>query len=86
MKLQGWTVAGKSWTAFLGSLIVALLPGIAQVAGLLPAPWGAILTGIGGVLSLITGRVAYSAPYQPVPSPPSAPAAPTNPNSPWPQS
>ena len=59
MALQGWSVAGKSWTAFLGALIVALLPIIAQVAGALPAPWGAILSGVGGVISLITGRVAY---------------------------
>jgi hypothetical protein len=81
-QIQGWSVAGKAWTAFGGTLLASLLPIVGQVAGVLPAPYGALLTGIGGLIALITGRVAYSAPYQPVPSPGSPPQGGT----PWPTS
>ena len=74
--LQGWQVAGKSWTAFAGALVTALLPIIGQVAGYVPAPYGAILSGIGGVLSLLTGVGTYHAPYAPVGTTPFAPPAP----------
>lgn len=75
MQIQGWSVAGKSWTAFLGGLLISVLPIVPTIAGALPLPWGPILSGIGLILSGIAGVSTYHAPYQPVP-PPVAPDRP----------
>ena len=90
MKLQGWSVAGKSWVAFLGSLLTIAVPIVVQISTSLPVSWQ---LGIGGVIALLTAVGVYHAPYQPVtvPSPqpapePPAPEPPANPTSPGPQS
>jgi len=44
----------KAWTALIGTLLGAVVPFAGQIAGVLPAPYGAILTGILGVFSLFT--------------------------------
>lgn len=79
--MQGWKVAGKSWTAFVGALLVAVLPIIPTVAGVLPLPWGPILSGIGLILSAIAGKVAYHAPYAPITPVPVLPSGDTH--TPW---
>lgn len=64
MKLQGWAVAGKSWTAFVGSLLAVLIPWfVTTVAPHLPEPWPAL---IGAAVALATAVGVYHAPYQPV--------------------
>jgi len=49
----------KAWTALIGTLVGAIVPLAGQVAGVLPAPYGAILTGILGVLSLFTTATVH---------------------------
>ena len=44
----------KAWTALIGTLLGAIVPYAGQIAGWLPAPYGAILTGILGVIGLFT--------------------------------
>lgn len=80
---QGWSVAGKSWVALIGSLFVSLTPMIPTIAGVLPLPWGPVLTGLGIILAALTKTATYHAPYQPTTAPPIPPAAPTTP-APWP--
>ena len=63
MKLHGWTVAGKSWTAFLGSLLTLLIPLLLQFSPMFPPPWPAV---IGAVIAVLTAVGVYHAPYQPV--------------------
>ena len=36
MKLHGWTIAGKSWTAFLGGILNILIFAITQFVFALP--------------------------------------------------
>ena len=81
MKLQGWSVAGKSWTALFGSLVAgSLLPWfLANVAPGLPQPWPAL---IGAAVAVATAVGAYHAPYQPVTPPPRSGG---DAGSPWPQ-
>jgi hypothetical protein len=79
MKLQGFSVAGKSWVALFGSLVAgSVLPWfLANVAPSLPEPWPAL---IGAGVALATAVGVYHAPYQPV-----SPAADPAPGgSPWP--
>lgn len=49
----------KAWTALIGTLIGAIVPYAGQIAGVLPAPYGAILTGILGLLGLLTGAAVH---------------------------
>lgn len=49
----------KSWTALIGTLVGAVVPYIGQVAGFLPAPYGAIITGILAVVGLFTGAAVH---------------------------
>lgn len=78
----------KAWWAVIGGLLGSLVPIGAQIAGVLPAPWGPLLTGIIGVIALGTGAAVHQAPYMPpdtaiVPTvpvvPPAAPGRHTNP-------
>ena len=69
----------KAWWALAGGLLGSLVPLIAQIAGVLPAPWGPLLTGIIGVIALGTGAVVHQAPYVP----PNAAVVPTNSPPPW---
>lgn len=55
----------KAWTSLIGSLLGAVVPFIAQVAGFLPAPYGSILTGILAVIGLFTGAAVHQATYAP---------------------
>lgn len=68
--------ATKSWIALVGTLLVPIGALIAQFSGYLPEPWGVILAGVGGVISLITKQVVYQVPNKPiepvVPVPPPA--------------
>lgn len=79
--MQGWATAGKSWVALIGGVIISLLPIIPTVAGVLPLPWGPVLTGLGLILSAVAKKTAYHAPYAPVgiPAPPAPPAPPVGP-------
>ena len=88
MKLHGWTVAGKSWTAFIGSLLTLLVPLLLQLSPYFPEPWPAV---IGAVIALLTAVGVYHAPYQPVNRngtvvPLNPPTTPGPTNSPWPTS
>lgn len=69
MKLQGWKVAGKSWTALIGSLLTFIVPWVVQISAGLPQPWPAL---IGAAVALATAVGVYHAPYQSV-TPSSAP-------------
>ena len=51
----------KAWVATIGSALVSLLPTILQFAGALPPPWGLIATGVGMIISAITGKATYQA-------------------------
>lgn len=76
MKLQGWAVAGKSWTAFGGSLLAVLIPWfVTTVAPHLPEPYPAL---IGAAVALATAVGVYHAPYAP------ANGSTTVPATPWP--
>lgn len=75
----------KAWWAVAGGLLGSLVPLVAQVAGVLPAPWGPLLTGIIGVITLATGAVVHQAPYLPpdttiVPTVPVVPPSGRRPN------
>ena len=88
MKLHGWTVAGKSWTAFAGSLLTLLVPLLLQLSPYFPAPWPAV---IGAVIAVLTAVGVYHAPYTPVGGqrgPPLNPPTVGGPSSgsPWPTS
>ena len=86
MKLQGWAVAGKSWTAFVGSLLAVLIPWLlTTVVPTLPEPWPAL---VGGIVALMTAVGVYHAPYQPVPQqgPTGEYPAPSTGGTPWPSS
>ena len=62
--LQGWAVAGKAWTALIGSLLTLIIPTLVSVSAAWPAPWPAV---IGGVVAVLTALGVYRAPYRPVP-------------------
>lgn len=82
MQPQSWSVAGKSWTALIGGLLISLLPLIPTIAGVLPLPWGPVLTGVGIIASALTKKATYHAPYQPTATqPPTAPPSPQH--TPW---
>jgi len=49
----------KAWTSLFGTLVGAIVPFIGQIAGVLPAPYGAILTGIIGVIGLFTTATVH---------------------------
>ena len=49
----------KAWIATIGSLIGAMVPLLGQVAGFLPAPYGAVLSAIVGLIGLVTGGATY---------------------------
>lgn len=71
----------KAWWAVLGGIVGSLVPLVAQIAGVLPAPWGPLLTGIIGVIALATGAAVHQAPYMPpntaiVPTAPAVPPPP----------
>lgn len=55
----------KTWWAVAGGIAMSLVPIVAQLAGAIPAPWGPALAGIMGVITAITGRAVYQAPYKP---------------------
>lgn len=67
MKLQGWSVAGKSWVALIGSILTLVIPTLVQASYSWPAPWPAI---IGAVVAILTAVGVYQAPYRPVPKDP----------------
>ena len=88
MKIQGWKVAGKSWTAFIGSLLTLIIPILLQFSPMFPPPWPAV---IGAVIAVLTAFGVYHAPYQPVGRNAAGSVTPLNPpttggNSPWPTS
>lgn len=62
MKLQGFAVAGKAWTALLGSLLTFIVPCVVQYSTSLPAPWPSL---IAAAVALATAVGVYHAPYQP---------------------
>ena len=62
-QLQGWSVAGKSWTALIGSALTFLIPTIVQMSTSWPEPWPAV---IGAVVAVLTAVGVYHAPYRPV--------------------
>jgi len=69
----------KAWVALIGSLLGALVPIAGQVAGVLPPPWGAILSGIIAVIGLVTGKAVHQTSNLPpnvVITAPTDPAAP----------
>ena len=74
-QLQGWSVAGKSWVALLGSLLTFIIPALVSASTSWPAPWPAV---IGAVVALLTAFGVYQAPYKPVPQKDAPP------NTPWP--
>lgn len=59
------TASTKSWIALAGTLLLPIGALIAQFAGYLPEPYGTILAGVGGVISLITKKVVYEVPNKP---------------------
>ena len=63
MKLHGWTIAGKSWTAFLGGILNILIFAITQFAFALPPQWVVIIQAI---VTVLTAVGVYHAPYSPV--------------------
>lgn len=77
MKLQGWAVAGKAWTALLGSVLTLVIPWIVQASAVMPAPWPAV---VGAVVAVLTAVGVYRAPYAPAPQNRQPPATP------WPTS
>lgn len=89
MKLHGWKIAGKSWTAFLGSLLTLLIPLLLQFSPMFPPPWPAV---IGAVIAVLTAVGVYHAPYTPVNNRAAGSVTPLNPptvggpssGSPWP--
>ena len=62
-KLHGWKIAGKSWTAFFGSLLTLIVPLLLQFSPMFPPPWPAV---IGAIIAVLTAVGVYHAPYQPV--------------------
>lgn len=64
MKLQGWAVAGKAWTALAGSILTLVIPWIVQASAAMPPPWPAV---IGGIVAVLTALGVYRAPYAPAP-------------------
>lgn len=81
MKLQGFSVAGKSWVALIGSLLTFIVPWVLQYSVYLPSPWPSV---IAAAVAIATAVGVYHAPYQPVSG-----AAPSTgkheSNSPWPE-
>lgn len=63
-QLQGWAVAGKSWTALAGSLLTFIIPTLVSVSTSWPEPWPAV---IGAVVAILTAVGVYHAPYRPAP-------------------
>jgi hypothetical protein len=55
----------KAWWALLIPMVGSLVPVIAQLAGVIPAPWGPALTGILMVFAAITGTAVHQTPYLP---------------------
>lgn len=82
-KLHGWKIAGKSWTAFFGSLLTLIIPLLLQFSPMFPPPWPAV---IGAVIAVLTAVGVYHAPYQPVNKAQSQPYSPPDVtgNNPWP--
>ena len=76
MKLQGWSVAGKSWVALGGALLTFIVPMLLQVSVGMPEPWPAVAAALVAVLTAVG---AYHAPYAPAPG-----KAPQPPSTPWP--
>lgn len=62
-QLQGWKVAGKSWTALIGSLLTFIIPTVVSLSTSWPEPWPAV---IGAVVAVLTAVGVYHAPYRPV--------------------
>lgn len=78
MTVHGWSVAGKSWVALIGSLLTFIVPWIVQASAGLPAPWPAV---IGAAVAVLTALGVYRAPYAPVPP---KETNTTTPSTPWP--
>lgn len=78
-KIQGFAVAGKAWTALLGSLLTFIVPWVVQNSAALPAPWPSL---IAAAVALATAVGVYHAPYQSVPQRNSG--GPTSTSNPWP--
>lgn len=76
--LQGWSVAGKAWTALAGSAASFVIPWILAAVAALPSPWPEV---VGAVVAVLTAVGVYHAPYAPVGSGTQEP-----PSTPWPQS
>ena len=55
----------KALWATVIPLIASLVPFIAQLAGVIPAPWGPALTGILMVFAAITGTTVHQTSYLP---------------------
>lgn len=85
--IQGFSVAGKSWVALVGSLAAVVIPWfVTSVVPTLPEPWPAL---IGAALALATAVGVYHAPSTSVPGrsgPTTPPTASTTGGTPWPVS
>lgn len=55
----------KAWWALLIPLASSLIPLGMQLAGSLPAPYGAIFAGLLSLVGLVTGGAVHQAPYKP---------------------
>lgn len=55
----------KAWWALIIPLIGSLTPFLAQLADVIPAPWGAALSGVLAIFSAATGVVVHQAKYVP---------------------
>lgn len=77
----------KAWWALAISLIGSLTPLLTQLAGVIPAPYGAVLTGVLAIFAAITGGAVHQAKYVPdgaVLAPKSSlPGAPGSVRGPW---
>ena len=62
-QLQGWAVAGKSWTALIGALLTFIIPTLVSASTSWPEPWPAIIS---AAVAVLTAVGVYHAPYRPV--------------------
>lgn len=60
--VDGWQVAGKSWTALVGAFLAFLVPSLLQWSLSAPPPWPAV---VGALVSVLTAVGVYNAPYRP---------------------
>lgn len=79
------TSKAKALWATVIPLIASLVPFIAQLAGVIPAPWGPALTGILAVFAALTGTVVHQVPNKPTGVVVVSASDTSSPTSGWPQ-